>query len=1234
MHFDIFCNRNVIAMPVGVHSRDAGPTTACHRHRLRILTLRVMKLSTIIMLACCLQISARTFSQTITYASRSTSLPNIFKAIKQQTGYVVFYDQNIVDQHPIAIEATNEPLESFIRKALKGTALVYDIQDKTIVISRKGSMVQVMDDVQQAAAYPQPIIGKVQDDMGRGIAHATVTLQPSGQTTMTNTDGAFTFPQLKPGKYIITVTHVAYNKVEKRVKMENDPLEVTVTVYLAENQLSGINVMPNTGYQKLDRTKATGAFTVVTANEIAENPSLNLTDILATRGVPGVRFDVANNKIQIRGDNNFSAGGATPLIVVDGFPAVEQNLANFPGSQSTGSAVPGGKSQIPVNNSTILSIFNPNDIESITFLKDAAAASIWGNRAANGVIVIETKKGRRGRTVINLNSTVTVAGDPNMKNVDMMNSRQYVDYEKELWDNGYYVTDPSTYYRYSNVSDAITAMFAQQSGKISQAELDKTLEQLSSRNNLGQIQRYLLQKAITQQYNLSLSGGTDASTFYISGNYTSNKPVFRENTSTAYNIAGNLTNNFFDRRLTFTTGFNMQYTDRQVNGAAQDALSSTANGLRPYDMLVDDNGNPINRSILFTPHVIDSLTTLGYLPWYYNSFNELQSSNYFSTTATRLTEQIRGKITNWLTVSASGMYQRNMTDMSNLQKLNSYNTLNLVNTGTSFKNGRVTYGVPYGGVLYTGHQVNNDYSIRGQFDLDKGWNANKHHVNMIGGAEIRQTTSSGYSQAHYGFDEDTYSSVPVNPTATYTTIYGYPTSIGSTSTSLSVGRYRFLSYFSNASYAFLGKYFVTGSVRFDDHNLVGVERRKRATPLWSTGVRWNIKDEKFLRMVSWLDNLDIRGSIGTGGTIPATASPFAIINITAPNPPTQPVPGALLVNPANPDLTWATTRTLNFGIDASLFKGRLGVNADVFHKKTYNMITSLPINPTYGFTQRDVNAANMTGHGVELGLTVTPIRNSNWTWTSILNFSYNTTRITDTRFPKTITSSSGIPVVITGYPVDNLFLYRFAGLDDQGQTQIYDAQHNVLSYKDNTSLKPEDLKYAGRTAPAYFGGFTNTLRYKLWTLQASVMYNFDYKVLRTGINPQLYPSPGYASGFLQTSKQLVDRWRKPGDEAITNIPGILYSNFTSISRYQYSDANVIDGSHIRLQLVSLGYSLPSKTLERLRVIKNASIRASADNLGIIWRKNKVGVDPDYMYSGNYTGWPPVKNYALNINLTF
>ncbi len=1233
MHFKAFCNRESIVMP-GSRSRQTPARNFKDSCRLTILALRVMKLSTIILLAACLQVSASSYSQTVTYACRNESLMNVFKAVKQQTGYVVFYDQAMLDTLAgVTLQAKDQPLESFMNKALKDLPLSYTVKDRTIVVTKKSLVSRMLDQV--AAEMPQPIFGRVEDEEGQPIERASVTLQPLNRQQMTNAAGVFNFDSIPDGNYTLTVTHVRYAKVVKKLKMRSLSEYMILRMYSQSRELTGVEVSAaSTGYQKIDPSAATGSYKLITAKDIEANPSINLVERLEGK-VPGVRFSLAQNKIQIRGDNNFGAGSSSPLIVIDGFPAIEQNLANYPGSTFNEGAInPNLQSGIPITNSTILSVFNPADIQSITFLKDAAAASIWGSRAANGVIVIETKKGMRGRTSVNANSTISVSAMPDMENLNMMNSRQYVDFEKELFDKGYMRNDPAGNWRNPNVSDAANIMYAAQRGDITPAQRDAQLEQLSQRSNIAQMRKYLLQQAITQQHNLSLSGGAGNSSYYISGNYSANTPVFKNNDSKSYSLLANLTNDFFNKKLTVTTGLNQLYSDRKVNSAAQQAMSPGSTGLRPYDMLVDEQGRPINRSVLFKPSIVDSFTRMGYLPWTYSPFDEMQSGNTYKTTNTRLTSQIRANIADWVHLDFAGMYQRNLVDMDALQQMNSYVVKDKINTGTTFTNGKPVYGFPKGDVLYTSHSVTEDYSLRAQLSVDKTLN-NIHHFSMIGGSEIRQSSGSAYSQSHYGFDQETYTSISVNPTTPYKNIYGATSIIGSQNNSVAVYKTRYLSYFGNASYDYRSKYYVSGSVRFDDHNLVGVERRKRAIPLWSGGLRWNVSAEPFMQGTrKWLSGLDIRASLGTGGTIPATATPFAIININAADPLNSPTGSATLGTPANRDLTWETTRQLNFGVDGGFFDSRLGVTFDIYTKHSYGILASLPVNATYGWPDLAYNTADMHSHGVELSLTGDIIRHKNWTWTASYNISYSISKVTDNRFPVSAFNPDVSSMIVTGYPVDNLFLYRWAGLDNAGQSQIYDGQGKILSSSDNTQLKPEDRLYVGRTAPAYFGGFNQSLRYKQFSVDVQASYYLGYKVMKQDINPSFYPTGDAYDGFLQTSKALVNRWRKPGDEAFTNVPGLANYNTTSINRYMNSTANVIDGDHIRLQMVSLGYRLPNTLLTRLKVVKSLTVHGSVNNLGIIWRKNKEHIDPEYMFAGSYTSWAPTKNYSFNLNVTF
>ncbi|WP_177230347.1 SusC/RagA family TonB-linked outer membrane protein [Chitinophaga sp. CF118] len=1180
-----------------------------------------MRLSTIIILACCIQVSAKTYSQSITYSCQNESLENVFKVIRQQTGYLVFYDQNELDvSKRVSLNVKDLPLESLMRQILKGMPLSYSFEDKTIIVTKRSMVSQMLADI-PAPVVPQLLTGSLKDENGNPIEQASITLLPLNRRVVTGGSGIFTFPDVPPGEYTLQITHVSFQKLEQKIILGNSSLNVKITMKVSLMKLEGITV--STGYQLMEKKATTGSYSVITAKEIEASPDINILAKLEGL-IPGVRFDLKDNSIQIRGVNNYF-GNTPPLVVIDGFPAMDQDLTKNPGSSLEGTTF--------ATNNAILSSFNPADIQSVTFLKDAAAAAIWGSRAANGVIVIETKKGRKGTTSANFNSTVSISAPADMSNLNTMSSSEYIDYEKELFDKNYF-TDPASYWRYPNQSEALEYMFQVQRGTITAEDRDQKLTALGKRSNHDQIRKYLLQNAMTQQYNLSLSGGSDNNSYYISGNYSKDRTVFKSNNAENYFLTANLINELFHKRVTVSTGINQSISNSTVNQAALDAIGAGYGGLRPYEMLVDDQGNSIGRDIVFTPRVTDSLTRLGYLPWKLNSIEELNRNNtYYRKTGTRLNTLVSTKILDWLKLDVSGMFQRALFEMKNLAEQNSYSTVDLINTGTTIVNGKPVYGVPMGGVYKMSNTASEEYSLRAQLNIDKGWRE-KHRLTVILGNEIRQTKYTGYNQTKYGYNEDIGSFVTVNPLIPYTTIYRSTRTLGNTDGGIYMDRKRYLSYYSNANYAYLDKYHISASVRFDDYSMIGVDRRKRALPLWSAGAKWDMSKEAFLKGVKWLDFLDLRLTYGLGGSVPKDGTPFPLVSIFGNDPYSQLIYGNI-GTPGNQMLGWETTRTLNGGMDATMLRNRLNVSLDIYSKYSYGIVSNLPINSTYGWTTLTYNTSDMRSHGVELNITGDIIRKKNWGWNANFNISYNTNKITDNRYPDIIQQPGNVSLVIDGYPTDNLFVYRWAGLDNKGQSQIYYDGAKILTANMNgTDLKPSDKKYAGRKTPPYFGGFLHTLRYKNISLSARMVFYLGHKLLKNDINTTLYPTGSTAQGFLASSKAMARRWRNPGDEAFTDVPGIQNNNFNSINRYAYSDINVIDADNARLQQITLNYILPASVLRRVNFLKSVTFSATASNLGLIWRKNKEGLDPDYIFAGEYNSLPKPKNYTFNINVSF
>ena len=818
-----------------------------------------------------------------------------------------------------------------------------------------------------------------------------------------------------------------------------------------------------------------------------------------------------------------------------------------------------------------------------------------------------------------------------------MSAAQYINLEREVKDLGF-IKDNATkedwqlFNSNAPFGEAFEWMFKVDRGTATAAQRDAELARLSQIDNKGQIRDLLMQNAVSQQYNLSLSGGSNKSTYYVSGNYTKDVPVFKNNVGQSFFLTSNLSNKLFNDRLTLNLGINYTYANGLNNPTAANTLGTGIYGLRPYELLQDANGNNIARSIRFREEVAQHFLNKGYMPWTYSPIDELGTiDNQTTSNRLRFNVDASTKIAEGINFSVLGSLQRNLELIENISSVDSYYARDMVNYGMTINSaGKRTYGVPMGGVLRLGNYNGWEYNLRSQLNLDKRL-ASFVKLNFIGGAEIRQTRYQSSDQVRYGFNPDTYTNLVVNPTVNYTGVEGYSSTIGYND-NIRKNVNRALSYYSNASLSFLNdKYVLSGSLRFDDYTLTGAKRNQRGKPLWSSGVKWNAKSEDFMKNVNWLDALAFRMTYGVSGTMPITVTNTVVLNTGTDNNTNE--QNATIASPANNQISWEKVKSFNVGTDFGILNNRLSFNIDVYQKRMSDILYRLPFNPTYGWSSLEFNSASMKSNGFELGMKMDVIKGRSYGWTSLFNFSYNTNEVTDDRFLKnTTTSLVNGGTYIVGLPLDYMYSYRWAGLDKKGQSQVYNKNGELIaSSVGNNMLSADDLVYQGRTTAPYFGAFNNDFRYKQFNLGVRISYSMGNVLRRPSV--QNYPDYIGYRGVIGTQQDLDKRWRQEGDENFTSVPGIKDISFNSLQRYIYSDLLTISGSHVRLQQISLGYSAPVSLLKGTP-LKSASINLSARNLGLIWTKNKDGVDPSYIYANNYNTLPPAKAFFISINTSF
>ncbi|WP_289659052.1 SusC/RagA family TonB-linked outer membrane protein [Flavobacterium panacagri] len=1133
---------------------------------------------------------------------KNTPLTEVFSTLEKQTNYVFFYNDDVLKSANTITLDKDATLEEILNNALRSNNLTFDIIDKQVVVKKNKK---------KAEQLEYELTGKVTDKKGAPLVGVNVILKGKQSWDITRKEGEYRM-MVSPYDTII-FSSLGYKTITVAV---NNKRVIDATLVPDVMELHSVEIPASNGYTEIPKERATGAIEVIGAKDIAKVPTVDINARLEGK-IAGVMVDPRTGNISVRGTTSYS-GTSQPLVVIDGFP---QSMNDFAFSRRG------------VSGSSILSFLNPDDIENITVLKDAAAASIWGSRAANGVIVVTTKKGRKSEEpVVSFSTTTTFGEKMDLSKLRVMNTAQYVDYEKDLV-NGGFVADNISNWQAANPSAAQEIMFREKRGEITTAQRDQMLSSLSQRDNLGQINKYLLQNSITKQYDFSVSGGTDKSTYYLGLGYNEDDAAMKANNSKSYNVT---LNNTFKLKsfLRLETGVNYLSSKYQTNITANEALSNVStSALRPYDMLVDENGNSLDYYIKFRPEVIQDFDSKGYLPWTYNYIDQLGFSNVNTNGENiRLNARLVATITSWLNVETSGMYTSIFSKTRTLNELESYYTRNMINEATSIANGKLVYGVPLGATLGDTNQKNESQSLRFQMNINKSFNEN-NSLNFLAGAETREERREGSTQTRYGYNTDTNSNTAVNPTQYYNTVYGWSTYIGNFDTSISKYRDRYLSYYALGSYDFKNRYHLSGSVRFDDYNLLGASRRNRALPLWSVGAKWDVNKESFLKDVSWLSTLSTRVTYGKAGSAPAGGygSNNAIIGLGGIDFYTQ-LPTGTISLPENPYIKWETTATFNVGLDYGVFNNRLRGNVDVYYKKTNDIITNLPFNPTYGWAFLRYNAGTLDGNGVDLGLSGT-IFNGKFKWNSSFNFAYTNNEVTDSRFNATAANQyfGGSP--ITGLNVSYLYAYRWAGLDSNGQSQIYAKDGSIINSSQGiNAVSKDDLKYMGTTVAPYFGGFMNDFSFKNFNLGVQVTY-FMGAVFRNQLM-QNYPSySGVQYGAVAKDEIIADRWRQPGDEATTNVPGLTNINYNSLNRFQNSDINVLSADNIRLQQISLGYTVPNEWLEKT-FFKSLSFNFAARNLGLLWVRNDEGIDPQYLSSNNYNTLAPQRTYTLQFNCSF
>lgn len=823
----------------------------------------------------------------------------------------------------------------------------------------------------------------------------------SAQTTMgviTDVDGQFSIA-IPAGITRFFCSYVGYDVLE--VKLVPGKEHYEITLHASSQMLDAVVV---TGYQTVERRKLTAAVSKLDISDETIGAVKSIDQALAgqiaglsvspTSGAPG-----APAKIRIRGTASLN-GTQDPLWVLDGIPL-----------EGTDVPEPDELNDITNMKQSSIAGLNPADIENITILKDAAATAIYGARAANGVIVITTKKGKVGKPVINFSSRFTYTPTLSLDRLNLLNSAEKVGLEMDMIRNNYSPDNHKggVYNILSNYNEL--SAFQNGGWDALSSDTQAAINRLKSVNtNWGDI---LFRDAFSQEYNLSLSGGTERVTYYTSFGY--------------YKEDGNVDGVGMDR-------FNLVgKTSYKVNSILKVGASMFANRRKNTNYLTDAYGmsNPVFYSRKANPYfeLYDKNGNYNYDYDIQNNTDKDLGFNIFEERQNTSNESVVNSFSSifdaelrfndkWKLTSQFG-YQLEKTSREEIADWESYAMRYYYKLSEYSQGGETKHFLPEGGMQKSYENSNSQITWKAMGEYRDSFN-DIHELEVMAGTELRKTWYETLFSAGYGFDRKTLTTKPVI----------FPNESYATSFPLHQTTYKenaYVSFYSTASYSLLNRYTVGGSIRFDGSDLFGVDKKYRYLPLYSVSALWRLSQEPFMQQAKWVDNLVFRASYGLQGNIDKNTSPFLLGTYRSESI----LPGVsedvIIINSApNKKLRWEKTQSVNAGFDFSVLNQAINLSVDYYYRKGTDLIALRMLPLETGFTSMNVNWASMENKSVEISLSTRNITTKNFSWYTNFNFAYNGNKVLQENIPEQQTTPGR-----EGYPVGAIFALKTAGVNKE-----------------------------------------------------------------------------------------------------------------------------------------------------------------------------------------------------------
>lgn len=1106
---------------------------------------------------------------------QNSNLKDVLGVIKQKSGLKFVYKESLVAGYSISVSAKNKRLDLILTEILKNTKLAYSERKGLIILHEKATLTVSTEnnvpvsDIPVTLNLPQivekTIKGVITDKQnGERLPGVSILLKGTSTGSISDTEGNYSLRVPDNVKSTLVFSFIGYKKEEIELTGQS-VLDVGLSVDM--NQLSELVV---TGYATQNRTEFTGSSSHISGEAIAARPVPSFDQALAGQaaGVSIISGGGALNEapvFRIRGFNSIQLS-SYPLIIIDGITSFTGDVGNT-----------------AENNP--LADLNPNDIESMEILKDASATAIYGSRAANGVVVITTKKGKKGNVKVNYDGWVGWNTKPILP--DLLGAEDYVMIKNE-----------------ARVNAGLAPAFA-----------------LQDKPGGGFVQTkwydYIYQTGVSHNHNLSVSGATDATSYFVSLGYTDQEGFMVKNTFERKTVRLNL-----DHKITkkLAVGTNVTYSNSMnANLTSGVGAAFSLNNLARMSMVLPPNLSPLNEDGSY--NIVGN--SIGYgantiLTGYYNLLPLVEHDKFTSENNTFM-----------------GSLYAELTILPGLKLKTNYSINNLNAENKSFNN-------PYqaGGFANNGSATNALSKNR-----RTGWTntlsyaktiAEKHGLNILVGTEDIETITNGWGVTRQSLN-DRY----------FDTFEGsWATLSGSTG---SYAENAFRSYFSSVNYDFKKKYLLSASFRRDGFS--GLASGNKYGNFGGASVGWNVAEESFFQNLSaggMISGLKLRASYGQVGNV--NIGEYSSLSLYDSGIYAGLATTLAPSQTGNPDLRWETSKKTDFGVNISLLNNRFTIDADYYKNNIDGMILNALQAPSKGIPGNTItsNVGSMYNSGLEFDINAQIINTQNFRWSANFNISTLKNEVTELANNNTDIWSSGLEtsnITRVGESVGAIYVVRTTGvnpdnglrkyLNREGREVQYNPRGSSWTYLEGGAAPALDAYgdgyVAGNSIPKYYGGFNNNVTFKNFDLGLSFVFSGGNKMYN-GTKATLMDNR-----FFNNQTDILRRWTTPGQ--ITDVPKLHYNDQYASGSVMMHSGNVEDGSYVKLRNVSLGYRVPVAVYKKLGV-NSMRIYASATNFLLF--TNYTGSDPEISANGNSNtqpgrdknAVPPGKTFTVGLSIGF